>query len=183
MLKTKNVLDLTSLLTIAVFAATVSSAQAAPVAALTSFTSGTPAKASEVNANFTALKTAADANDTRIAALETQLAKELGYAHINVSGGVGSVGTSGGTGTTSVTVAQAAGTGNYSVTFNGVYPSTTTASKVVLLCTAASLQYGVCNSNVTSATPTQVVVNVWTWASTAQTPLDNSFDVLIRLGN
>jgi len=35
------------------------------------FTTGTPARAAEVNANFTAVKTAVDDNNTRITALET----------------------------------------------------------------------------------------------------------------
>lgn len=44
------------------------------VTGLASFTAGTPAKASEVNANFTAVKTAVDGNHARIAALEAAVA-------------------------------------------------------------------------------------------------------------
>lgn len=43
-------------------------AAAGPVNGLTSFTAGTPARAAEVNGNFTAVKTAVDDNDARITA-------------------------------------------------------------------------------------------------------------------
>src|SRR5258706_16338092 len=43
---------------------------AGPVGPLTTFTSGTQAKASEVNGNFSAVKTAVDNNDSRLTALE-----------------------------------------------------------------------------------------------------------------
>jgi len=46
-------------------------AYAGPVGPLTTFTAGTPAKASEVNGNFTAVSTSVNANDGRITALET----------------------------------------------------------------------------------------------------------------
>ena len=42
---------------------------------LTQFTSGSPAKAAEVNGNFAAVKTAVDDNHARISTLETKLAK------------------------------------------------------------------------------------------------------------
>jgi len=47
---------------------------AGQVTGLIDFTAGTPAKASEVNGNFTAVKTAVDDNNARIAALEALLA-------------------------------------------------------------------------------------------------------------
>ncbi|MFZ5724542.1 MAG: hypothetical protein ACOY33_12895 [Pseudomonadota bacterium] len=49
-------------------------AAAGTVTGLTTFTAGTPAKAAEVNGNFTAVKTAVDDNDARIAALEALVA-------------------------------------------------------------------------------------------------------------
>ena len=48
---------------------------AGQVTGLIAFTAGTPAKASEVNGNFAAVKTAVDDNNARIAALEAKLAK------------------------------------------------------------------------------------------------------------
>ena len=48
---------------------------AGQVAGLVDFSAGTPAKAAEVNGNFTAVKTAVDDNNARIAALETKLAQ------------------------------------------------------------------------------------------------------------
>ena len=56
-------------------------AQASDVTGLTTFTSGTPARANEVNDNFGAVKSAVDDNHARIAALEAtiaQLAARLG---------------------------------------------------------------------------------------------------------
>src|SRR6266852_4371997 len=44
---------------------------AGPVGPLTTFTAGTPARASEVNGNFSAVSTAVNANDGRITTLET----------------------------------------------------------------------------------------------------------------
>ena len=49
-------------------------AAAGPVNGLTSFTAGTPARAAEVNGNFTAVKTAVDDNDARITANTQALA-------------------------------------------------------------------------------------------------------------
>jgi hypothetical protein len=53
-------------------------AVAGPVGPLTTFTSGTTAKASEVNDNFTAVKTAVNDNATRIATIEAALAPATG---------------------------------------------------------------------------------------------------------
>jgi hypothetical protein len=47
---------------------------ASQVSGLVTFTSGTPAKASEVNGNFTAVKTAVDDNQAQIIALRAELA-------------------------------------------------------------------------------------------------------------
>ena len=55
---------------------------AGPVGPLTTFTAGTQAKASEVNGNFSAVKTAVDDNAARIGALET------GAASPNVTGNI-----------------------------------------------------------------------------------------------
>jgi hypothetical protein len=49
-------------------------AAAGPVTGLTTFTTGSPARAAEVNTNFTAVKTAVDENYQRLATVETQLA-------------------------------------------------------------------------------------------------------------
>jgi hypothetical protein len=46
---------------------------AGPVVGLTPFTAGTPARASEVNGNFSAVKTAVDDNHQRITALENEI--------------------------------------------------------------------------------------------------------------
>jgi hypothetical protein len=66
-----------SILTIAVSAAFLAAAQpnlAGEVTGLTSFTAGTPAVASQVNGNFTAVKTAVDNNHARITTLESTAA-------------------------------------------------------------------------------------------------------------
>jgi len=48
---------------------------AGQVTGLVSFSAGTPAKAAEVNGNFTVVQAAVDDNNARIEALETKLAK------------------------------------------------------------------------------------------------------------
>jgi len=48
-----------------------SAAQAAPVGPLTTFSAGTPAKASQVNGNFTTIVNTVNANDTRLTTVET----------------------------------------------------------------------------------------------------------------
>jgi hypothetical protein len=52
----------------------LSGANAGEVTGLTTFTTGTPAKAAEVNGNFNAVKTAVDDNHARINALQTGIA-------------------------------------------------------------------------------------------------------------
>jgi hypothetical protein len=56
---------------IAVLLAAAGLSHAGPVGPLTTFTAGTPAKASEVNANFSAVKTAVDDNASRITTLQS----------------------------------------------------------------------------------------------------------------
>jgi len=68
-MKLKNIL----VITIVLFICSAINASAGSVTIPTTFTSGTTAKASEVNANFTAVKTAVDDNDSRIATLEAAL--------------------------------------------------------------------------------------------------------------
>jgi hypothetical protein len=62
--------------------ATAQVSLAGEVTGLTSFSAGTPARASEVNGNFTAVKTAVDDNHARIVTLETSAANP----NINVTG-------------------------------------------------------------------------------------------------
>src|SRR5438445_382515 len=66
----------------ALFAWVSEGSHAGPVAPLTSFTAGTPAKASEVNGNFSAVSTAVNDNNSRITALES------GAASPNVTGNI-----------------------------------------------------------------------------------------------
>lgn len=51
--------------------AAVTAAQAAPVGPLKTFTAGTPAKAADVNGNFTTIVTTVNANDARLTTVET----------------------------------------------------------------------------------------------------------------
>src|SRR5437773_6977683 len=55
----------------ALFALVSEGGLAGPVGPLTTFTAGTPAKAAEVNGNFSTVKTAVDNNDSRITTLES----------------------------------------------------------------------------------------------------------------
>lgn len=178
----ESTLNLKSLFAALTLVATFSAAQAAPVGPLTTFAAGTPAKASEVNTNFGALRTTVNANDARIDALEAQLQKTLGFAHVVTSGTASSVGTFGGTGTTAVSVVRVAA-GRYDITFTGTYPATTASGKIVLLSTATSSNFQVTNSVVDSANSTTIVVTVFAWTSNTGALADDSFDVLVLLGN
>src|SRR5436189_274175 len=66
----------------ALFAWVSEGTHAGPVAPLTTFTAGTPAKASEVNGNFSAVSTAVNDNNSRITALES------GAANPNITGNI-----------------------------------------------------------------------------------------------
>src|SRR5881296_3886733 len=59
------------ILWMAVLFAWLGEGNAGPVGPLTTFTAGTPAKASEVNGNFSAVKTAVDDNASRITTLQS----------------------------------------------------------------------------------------------------------------
>jgi hypothetical protein len=61
------------------------SAHAGEVTIPNTFTSGTPAVAAEVNANFTAVKTAVDDNDTRIDANGSEIAANTGEIDTNAA--------------------------------------------------------------------------------------------------
>ena len=65
----KNTLSFASLL--AALAAAIPAALAAPVGPLTPLVAGQPAKASDVNGNFTTIVTTVNANDTRLTTVET----------------------------------------------------------------------------------------------------------------
>jgi hypothetical protein len=71
MITFKNALNLMSLLSALMLAAAIPAALAAPVGPLTTFTAGTPAKASDVNGNFSTIVTTVNANDTRLTTVET----------------------------------------------------------------------------------------------------------------
>jgi hypothetical protein len=71
MIDIKRALNLNSILSVIALAAVASTGQAGPVGPLTTFTAGTPAKASDVNANFTTIVNTVNANDTRLTTVET----------------------------------------------------------------------------------------------------------------
>jgi hypothetical protein len=62
---------LKSLLVALALAAGATAVHAGPVGPLTTFTAGSPAKAAEVNGNFTTIVTTVNANDTRLTTVET----------------------------------------------------------------------------------------------------------------
>lgn len=65
--------------TVAILLAFLSFAEAGEVAIPNTFTSGTPAKADEVNENFNAVKSSVDDNDSRITTLESFKPIAMGY--------------------------------------------------------------------------------------------------------
>ncbi len=105
----------------------------------------------------------------------------VGFARINTSAGASSVSTFGGAGTTGASVVRSAA-GFYTVTFTGTYPSTTDATKLVVLSTAESNNFQVSNNAVLSASPTSISLNVFTWTSNALVEVDDSFFLEVLLG-
>jgi len=75
-----------SLATLAVFLVIGGSAEAGQLTIPNSFSSGATASASQVNANFTAVETAVDDNDTRITANATAITGKLSTSGGTVSG-------------------------------------------------------------------------------------------------
>ena len=71
MIDIKSAQKLNAVLAAIVFTAIAPAGQAGPVGPLTTFTAGTPAKASDVNANFTTIVNTVNANDTRLTTVET----------------------------------------------------------------------------------------------------------------
>ena len=71
-----------------------SAAMAGPVTIPTTFSSGTPAMAAEVNGNFTAVKTAVDDNDGRITTNASDISANAANitANTNAISGIGSIG-------------------------------------------------------------------------------------------
>ncbi len=67
----------TAIVLLSLGAAWGNSVSASEVGALTTFSSGTTAVAAEVNGNFNTVATAVDDNDTRITAVESQLAEKV----------------------------------------------------------------------------------------------------------
>jgi len=105
----------------------------------------------------------------------------VGFARINTSAGASSVSTFGGAGTTGASVVRSAA-GIYTVTFTGTYPSTTDATKLVVLSTAESNNFQVTNNAVQSASPTSISLSVFTWTSNALVEVDDSFFLEVLLG-
>jgi len=86
----------------------------------------------------------------------------VGYASIDEV--AGAVLAYGGKGTTGVTVLSHS-TGQVSLKFTGKYPDDVSADKVIVQTTAESLSYGVTNTMVLSASPTEIVVAVYHFVS------------------
>ena len=72
--------------------------------------------------------------------------------------------------------------GQYTVTFTGAYLATITPDDVVINTTAESLNYGVTNTFVVSASPNQIVIYVYVWTSSTLTYLDNNIFISVNVG-
>jgi hypothetical protein len=89
--------------------------------------------------------------------------KGASIAYAKLSDATGTVMAFGGKGTTQ---AVASGGGGYwSVTFTGKFPADVTAERLILQSSCESGNYGVANSYVASATPTEIEVVVFCWKS------------------
>lgn len=105
---------------------------------------------------------------------------QSGFVKIDFGGAVLS---SGGGDTTSVIAARTS-VGEYDVTFNGLYGGgSATADQVIINTTAQSLNYGVTNAFVVSASGTTIVVHVYVWKSDTLAALDNNLFITINIGS
>ncbi len=89
----------------------------------------------------------------------------IAYAKLSVA--TGSVVAFGGKGTAQ---ASSSGGGFWTVTFTGKYPEDITADHLILQSSCQSFDYGVANSYVQSASPTEIVVGIYCWKSDTLLP-------------
>jgi len=89
----------------------------------------------------------------------------LPVAYAAIDGASGMVVAYGGKGTAAANSSRQQTSNNIVVTFSGRFPSDITPDKVILQTTAKLAYYEVAGAKVEDATPTQIVVRIYTWES------------------
>ncbi len=147
------------------------------------FTAGTPAVAADVNANFTAAKTAVDDNDARVTALEGTALRSplgiLGYAYVACQTGVcvtppAAIYSYNPSGLVSVT---RGGAGMYTVRFTGVAGAGALGGNAQV--TAYNTLSVHCNMNRYTLQNGEFVVDVQCYTTNTGTLTDTDFSVLV----
>ncbi|HUI05957.1 MAG TPA: hypothetical protein VL486_03015 [Verrucomicrobiae bacterium] len=88
----------------------------------------------------------------------------------------------GGKGTTSAAITDSDTNSFVNITFTGKYPKDLTLDEVIVNTPCQSLDYGVANGNVVSATSTQIDVEVYGWVSESGAANGETVFVTLFLG-
>jgi hypothetical protein len=154
------------------------------VAALQNVTNSLQTSVTSLQSTVTSLQSTVTSQASTIASLQSTVSglsssvaaspQIIGFALAEA----GSLVSYGGAGTTSV-INDYSYTGYMELTFNGKYPSTINANRVMIMATPFAYDYGAVDTEVLSASPTSITIIVYQWMSSTLTSLNGYFYVAL----